>query len=123
MTVALWCVFVAALLPFPFTLAAKWSRRFDNARPRSSLEQNEGWRQRANWAQLNSFEAFPAFAAAVIIAHIVKGPSAYVDNLALAFIALRIAFGLLYIADKATARSLAWTAAIGCTIAIFIHAA
>ncbi|AXQ28248.1 hypothetical protein D0B54_05935 [Solimonas sp. K1W22B-7] len=123
MTVALWCVFVAALLPFPFTLAAKWSRRFDNARPRSSLEQNEGWRQRANWAQLNSFEAFPAFAAAVIVAHIVKGPSETVNCLALAFIGLRAAYGLLYIADKPTVRSLVWTAAIGCTIAIFISAA
>ncbi|HSW13012.1 MAG TPA: MAPEG family protein [Solimonas sp.] len=123
MTIALWCVFVAALLPFPFTLAAKWSRRFDNARPRSSLEQNQGWRQRANWAQLNSFEAFPAFAAAVIISHVVKGPLPNVDALALAFIALRVAFGLLYIADKATLRSLAWTAAIGCTIAIFLSAA
>lgn len=123
MTLALWCVFVAALLPFPFTLAAKWSRRFDNARPRSSLEQNEGWRQRANWAQLNSFEAFPAFAAAVIVSHVIKGPLPNVDTLALAFVALRVAYGILYIADKATLRSLVWVAAMGCTIAIFLSAA
>ena len=28
-----WCVLVAALLPYPFTAAAKTSRQFDNATP------------------------------------------------------------------------------------------
>eukprot|EP01035_Chromulina_nebulosa_P035064 gene35064-47116_t len=40
---------------------------FDNAAPRVMLAKLDGWRQRANWAQLNGFEAFPPFAAAVII--------------------------------------------------------
>src|SRR3546814_7254438 len=73
MTTALWCVLVAALLPFLFTGLAKASKRFDNAAPRDYFEQSTGWRKRAHWAQLNSFEAFPAFAAAVIIAQIAAG--------------------------------------------------
>lgn len=123
MTIALWCVLAAALLPFPFALAAKWSRRFDNATPREYLEQAAGWRKRAHWAQLNSFEAFPPFAAAVLIAHVVAGPSAAADLLALVFVALRIAYGLCYIANRATLRSLVWLGAIACVIGLFIVAA
>ncbi|WP_028080483.1 MAPEG family protein [Solimonas soli] len=123
MTIALWCVLVAALLPFPFTLAAKSSKRFDNAAPREYLEQSSGWRKRAHWAQLNSFEAFPPFAAAVIIAHVVAGANATADALAVAFIVLRVLYGLCYIADKATLRSLLWAGGIACMIGLFIVAA
>lgn len=123
MTVALWCVFVAAFLPFPFTLASKWSKRFDNAKPREYQQGLSGWRQRAHWAQLNSFEAFPAFAAAVIVNHLVLGANARADTLAVAFLVLRVLFGLCYVFDKATLRSLMWLAASGCVIALFLSAA
>ncbi|PPE75976.1 hypothetical protein C3942_03595 [Solimonas fluminis] len=123
MTIAFWCVLVAALLPYMFALGAKWTRRYDNARPRSSIEQNQGWRLRAHWAHLNSFEAFGPFAAAVIINHLAKGPSAAADTLALAFIGLRLVYAALYVADKPTARSLVWTAGIACVVALFVNAA
>lgn len=123
MTIALWCVLAAALLPYPFTLAAKWSRRFDNHNPRDFLERNQGWRKRAHWAQLNSFEAFPPFAAAVIICHLLRGANATADTLALAFVGLRLAYGLCYIADQATLRSLVWTGGVGCVVGLFIVAA
>ena len=123
MTIALWCVLAAAFLPYPFTLAAKWSRRFDNHRPRLYLENTSGWQQRAHWVQLNSFEAFPAFAAAVIINRLVLGPNAAADSVALAFIAFRITYGLLYIADWALLRSVVWFAASSCSVALFLLAA
>lgn len=123
MTIALWCILVAGLLHVPFTLGAKWSKRFDNARPRDYMQQLTGWRQRANWTQQNSFEAFPFFAAAVLVAHVVAGPSAAADKLAIAFIVLRIAYGVFYLADKATLRSLVWMGATCCTIGLFVVAA
>ena len=123
MTIALWCVLVAGVLHLPFTLAAKWSSRFDNAKPREYFEKLQGWRQRAHWTQLNSFEAFPLFAAAVIIAQIVGGQNSIIDQLAIAFILLRIGYGLCYLADKATLRSLFWLGATGCSLAIFFVAA
>ena len=123
MTIAFWCVLAAALLPYVFAMGAKWSRRYDNATPRRSLEQNEGWRLRAHWAHLNSFEAFAPFAAAVIICHLVRGPTATADTLAMAFIALRLVYGAFYIADKPSARSLTWMASIGCVIGLFVVAA
>ncbi|HEY9546631.1 MAG TPA: MAPEG family protein [Solimonas sp.] len=122
MTTALWCVLVAALLPFLFTGLAKASKRFDNAAPRDYFEQSTGWRKRAHWAQLNSFEAFPAFAAAVIIAQIAAGPNATADKLALIFIAARLVYGVLYVVNKPTLRSLAWLVGIGCVIGLFVVA-
>lgn len=123
MTVALWCVLIAAFLPYPFTLAAKWSKRFDNAKPRVYLDSIDGWRQRAHWTQLNSFEAFPPFAAAVLVAHVVAGANATADTLAASFIVLRVLFGLCYVTDKATLRSIFWFAAQLCSIGLFIVAA
>lgn len=123
MTLALWCVLIATFQPFLFTLAAKSSKHFDNARPREYLEQCSGWRKRAHWAQLNSFESFPPFAAAVIIAHVVAGPNSNADLLAIAYLVLRLLFGICYIVDQATLRSLAWAAAMACTVGLFVVAA
>ena len=79
MTTAYWCVLIAAYLPIAWTGMAKFGaggKDFDNAAPRAMLAKLDGWRQRANWAQLNGFEAFPPFAAAVIIAHLLAVPQA-----------------------------------------------
>ena len=59
MTIAYWCVFVAALLPYLIVIIAKAGKHFDNHAPRMQLANALGWRQRLNWAHLNAFEAFP----------------------------------------------------------------
>ena len=123
MTIAFWCVLAAAVLPYLCTLAAKWSKSFDNHHPRDYLERTQGWRRRAHAAQLNGFEAFPAFAAAVIVNHVATGPNATADLIALVFIGCRIVFSLLYVADLALLRSIAWLGGAGCCIALFIFAA
>ena len=83
----------------------------------------DGTRKRAHWAQLNAFEAFPLFAAAVIIAQLAGGAPHTIDMLALAFVVLRILHGIFYVTDKATLRSVVWFAAVGCDIALFVVAA
>jgi uncharacterized MAPEG superfamily protein len=125
MSVAFWCVFIAGVLPFAATLVAKSGRRnFDNRDPRTWLAQQEGFRKRANAAQLNSFEAFPFFAAGVIIAHIVhNGPVPLVDTLALVFVFARVLYIALYLANLATLRSLVWFVGLGAAVAIYIVAA
>ena len=123
MTLAYWCVLIAAYLPIAWTGLAKFGGGggdFDNNSPREMLERTSGWRKRAHWVQLNGFEAFPPFAAAVIIAHAVHAPQGRVDLLAATFIVLRIIYGILYMADLATLRSIAWIAAVGCVVALFM---
>jgi len=127
MTSAYWCVLVAALLPYLFTGLAKSGRadgaRYDNHAPRDWLERQTGWRKRAHWAQLNAFEAFPPFAAAVIIAHLAGAAQTEVDRLAVAWVALRAAYGALYLLDHDKLRSVAWTLALACVVGLFVAAA
>ncbi len=124
MTIAYWCILVAAILPYLTIFVAKaGAKGFDNRRPREWYESFEGYRQRALWAQQNSFEMFPLFAAAVIIAHLAGATQAWVDGLAIAFVASRIAYLVCYIADLALLRSLVWTLGFGCCVALFIIAA
>ena len=124
MTIALWCVFLAGILPYVATLTAKGGASgFDNRDPRTWLARQEGFRKRANAAQMNAFEAFPFFAAAVITAHVLQGPQSLVDTLALTFVAARVAYFAFYLTDQATLRSLAWFVGFASVIAIFITAA
>ncbi len=123
MTVALWCVLAAGILPYVATLIAKSGRKgFDNRTPRDWLAKQEGFRKRANAGQLNSFEAFPLFAAAVIIAHLVRGPQPLVDLLALLFVALRVLYLVCYLANQSMLRSLVWFAGLAIVAAIFVAA-
>jgi len=124
MTTAFWCVLVAGFLPYLATLTAKiGGQRFDNRNPRDWLDAQAGFRKRANAAQHNSFEAFPLFAAAVIIAHIAGAPQARIDLLAVIFVVARLCYVGCYVADLATLRSLAWFVGIGSAVAIFLAAA
>jgi uncharacterized MAPEG superfamily protein len=124
MTTAYWCVLIAGLLPYAATLTAKiGGERFDNANPRDWLGQQAGHRRRANAAQLNSFEAFPLFAAAVIVAHLMQAPQPRVDLLAITFVVARLCYIGFYVADLPKLRSLAWFVGIGSAIAIFVAGA
>lgn len=123
MTTAYWCVMAAAMLPYAAVALAKARPGFDNHAPRAWLERLSGWRQRAHWAHQNSFEAFPAFAAAVIIAHLAQAPQGRLDLLALVFVAARVAYIAAYVADAAVLRSLVWAAGLSCVIGLFVLAA
>jgi len=122
MPIAYWCLLLAALLPLLWTGVAKAIRRrdFDNRKPREFQAGLSGAAQRAHWAHLNSFEAFAPFAAGVLVAEQLSAPQATIDQLAIAFVVLRVVYGLCYLANLATLRSLVWTAAMTCTIALFI---
>ncbi|MCX7058649.1 MAG: MAPEG family protein [Proteobacteria bacterium] len=120
MTTAYWCVLAAALLPYVATISAKAGARFDNRMPRVWLAAQSGWRARANAAQQNSFEAFPLFAVAVLVAHQTGAPQARVDLLAEVFVAARLAYIVTYIADLALLRSIVWFAGIAAAVTIFL---
>lgn len=63
----------------------------------------------------------PAFAAAVIIAHLVQtAPQGTIDGIALAFVVSRIMYTVCYIADWASARTLVWAFGMGCIVALFV---
>jgi uncharacterized MAPEG superfamily protein len=121
MTTAYWCVLFAGLLPYVATgLAKVGGERYNNRNPRGWLDRQQGFRARANAAQANSFEAFPLFAAAVIVAHLTQAPQERIDGLALMFIAARIGYTVCYVADWHWARSVVWTLGFVVTLTIFV---
>ena len=125
MTIAFWCVLAAAVMPYILGIAAKTSKpKYDNAQPRNFLNSLEGWGERANWAHQNSLEAFPFFAAAVVIASMIgKINPATLDLLAIGFIVARVLYAFCYIANQASLRSLVWCAGLSCCISMLVLSA
>jgi uncharacterized MAPEG superfamily protein len=125
-TVAYWCVFIAAMLPFICTWLAKapgWGKPrreggYDNVNPRAWLARQEGWQARASAAEANTFEALPFFIGAVVIAHQLGAPQTKLDILALLFVTLRVIYVAMYVASMPRARSGVWGAALLVNIAI-----
>lgn len=120
MTLALWCVLLAGILPVLTVGLAKAGAPYDNARPRDVAERYEGRARRAYAAHQNGFEAFPLFAAAVLAAELKGAPRIGLDALAVAFILARIVYIACYVGDRATLRSISWTAGFLSVIAIFL---
>ena len=119
MSIALWCILVAAILPIISVLPAKVTPDFDNSKPRDPDFWRDGFRSRAQAAQANGFEAFPFFAVAVFVAMSQGVDPEWLNRLAVLFVLLRIIYIFCYWTDRATPRSLSWTAAFFTTIAIF----
>ena len=126
MTLAYWCVFIAMFLPWLCAVYAKKAGGFsgnDNHNPRDFLQHAQGEAKRANAAQQNSFEIFPAFAAAVIIAHATGDASQTTLNVwSVLFILSRMLYIFLYIKDMASLRSVVWGSGLLCIVALFIAA-
>jgi uncharacterized MAPEG superfamily protein len=118
-SIAFTCVLIAALLPYISVGLAKSGGNLDNNNPRDWATKLEGFRKRAHAAHNNAFEAFPFFAISVLIASQSGKAPALLDTLSISFIAARLIYLVLYLADFATLRSLAWVVGIALTISIF----
>lgn len=120
MVLAYWCVLVAALLPLVWAGYAKSGGEVGNRHPRGKLDRLPPAKARAYAAHLNAYENFPFFAVAVVVALTQGAPVGTVNLLAALHVALRVVHGLLYIADRATPRSLVYGLALFVNIAIFV---
>jgi uncharacterized MAPEG superfamily protein len=117
MTIALFCILIAALMPIACAGIAK-AGTF-TTHPRDWLGKQEGYRKWANNAQANCWEALPFFAAAAIVNHMLGGAGVLANALAVTFIVLRCVFVYLYVTGKQGGRSILWIAAFAVNIAIF----
>ncbi len=119
MHLATWMILVAILLPYVMAALAKGGGGIDNRQPRAGLDGLQGWRQRADWAQRNHFEALPAFAAGVLVAELAHAPQSRIDALAVLFVVLRCAYSAAYLADRAPLRTASWAGGLICIVALF----
>jgi uncharacterized MAPEG superfamily protein len=121
MTVAEWCVFGALMLYLLTIAPIKWIgfRRFDNSNPRDPAFYADPIRSRALGAHQNGIEAFPFFAIAVLLAEFRAGPQRLIDELAILFLIVRIAYVFTYLGDRPTLRSILWSIGFAINLAIF----
>lgn len=121
MTIAEWCVFGAVILYLltivPFK--ALGLPRFDNAQPRDPGFYDDPLRARALGAHLNGIEAFPFFAAAVLLAEFRDAPQRLIDELAILYLIVRAAYVVTYIGDRPTLRSILWGVGFAINTTIF----
>ncbi|WP_371423587.1 MAPEG family protein [Tardiphaga sp.] len=122
MPFAYWSILIAALLPLIIIAYAKAGSR-DNSAPRDSAENLSGAKRRAYAAHQNAFESFPFYAVSVIAALNFGASATTVSALAALYLAFRIAHALLYIADKSSLRSAAYSGGLFTNIAIFLSPA
>ena len=123
MHTALLCVLIAGLMPYLWTAVAKVAGpRYDNRDVRGWQARLSGLPHRATAAHLNSFEAFPLFATAVLAAFLTGADAQRVMQLSLAFVGLRLAYGVIYLLNIAALRSLVWFAGMACVVFIWLAA-
>lgn len=125
MSIAYWCILIAAVLPFVWVGVAKsGAPGYNNKDPRGWVAKQDAFRVRNAYnAHLNAFEAFPTFAAAVLMAQFAGVDPGHANLLAMAFIGFRILHGVFYIAAKAAIRSLVWMGGLASTVALMVLAA
>lgn len=119
----LYCIVVAFLLIyFPF-LAVAFARigvGYDYYAPRAMFEKLPPYAQRATWAHQNSFEAFPIFAAAALMAYVTGVNSSIAAWAALTFITARLLYSVFYISNIPLLRSLMYAIGLVCSCTLFV---
>jgi uncharacterized MAPEG superfamily protein len=121
MTIAEWCVFATVMLVLLTIAPFKWLgfRSFDNANPRDPKFYDNPLRARAWGAHQNGLETFPFFAAAVLLAEFRNAPQNLINELAVLFVIVRIAYVLTYLGDRPTLRSILWSIGFAINVGIF----
>jgi uncharacterized MAPEG superfamily protein len=123
MTTPFVCVFLVFLITYLCKIPVGYAQHrlggYNNKYARDQQAKLTGWGRRALAAHLNGFEAFPAFAAAVIIAHLKGADPAMSARLAVTFVIARVLYTIFYLANLDKLRSLVWFAGIACVVWLF----
>lgn len=119
----IYLILIACLLPYVFAMIAKKTAGFkakDNQHPRDFLAKTTGLAARANAAQQNSFESLPLFIAAILMAEYMVISQTVIMTFGMAYIVLRILYGICYLANWATLRSIVWLLSLLCPILLLV---
>ena len=121
MTVAEYCVFASVALYLLTIVPIKWIgfRQYDNSKPRDPAFYEDAIRARALGAHQNGIEAFPFFAVAVLLAEFRAAPQNLINELAVLFLIVRIAYVLTYVGNRPRLRSILWSVGFIINIVIF----
>lgn len=122
MTILIWCLFTAALLPYlakaPVASAMNKLNGYNNNHPRSQQTKLTGFGARALAAHQNAFESLIIFAPAVLLAITTDTVTSTIELLAITHVVARITYNLLYLFNIALIRSIVWAIATLSSFAI-----
>lgn len=119
----IYLILIACLMPYVFTIIAKTAGGFklkDNQNPREFLAKSNGLVARANAVQQNSFESLPLFIAAILMAEYMVLPQSFTMMLGIAYLVLRAIYGVCYLCNLSTLRSIIWFLSMACPILLLI---
>lgn len=119
----IYLILAACLLPYIFAMIAKIAGGFkgsDNKNPREFLSKTTGLAARANAAQQNSFESLPLFIAAILMAEYMVIAQFWIMTFGIAYLVLRVLYGLCYLANLSTLRSVIWFLSLLCPIILLL---
>ena len=124
-TVALAALLAAVVIPLIFTgvggaLRKKEFGAVDNHHPRIQQARATGAAARAIGAASNGWESLAVFAPAVLFAFLSAPTSTLAPTLAIAWIAIRLVHGTLYVADVATLRTLSFVLGLLCALGLYL---
>ena len=114
-------VVVSSLVPLGAARSKADFTVADLAAPRAMFDRLPEWGKRANWAHLNSFEAFVLFAPAALLCLIANVQSGTAIAAAWIYPALRLGYIAAYVANVPPLRSLCWAGAMVCTGIMYIE--
>ena len=122
MTIGYMCLLICMLLPIFWAGVSKYGYgdiKYDNESPRDHLSSLSGKAKNAYNAEQNCYETFPAFAAAVIIAHQIGNDQFIINMLCVVFFLTRILHGYFYITNKGSLRSIVFVLGLITNISLF----
>ena len=122
MTIGYMCLLICMLLPIFWAGVSKYGYgdiKYDNESPRDHLSSLLGKAKNAYNAEQNCYETFPAFAAAVIIAHQIGNDQFIINMLCVVFLLTRILHGYFYITNKGSLRSIVFVIGLITNIWLF----
>lgn len=122
MEIASWIVLVAGLMPYVIVGIAKAGPGYDNANPRALENLKDRKRMLAYNAHQNALEAFPFFAAGVLLALVLNADAKLINLLAVVWLVARIGYAWAYITDRPSVRSSFWFVAKLAAIGIYLVA-
>mgnify|MGYP000625111799 CR=1 FL=1 len=127
MSTLIWCLLIAGLLPIaakaPVVYFQNRDNGYDNRHPRAQQQRLTGAGARAVAGHYNAFEAFPLFAAAVLLVIATGQTGALNQWLAVGFVVCRVLYHILYLANWDKLRSLVWLFALLCPVVMIAQTA
>ncbi|MEX0915991.1 MAG: MAPEG family protein [Wenzhouxiangellaceae bacterium] len=95
---------------------------YDNRHPRAQQARLTGFGARALAAHQNMIEAFPVFAAGVLLVMVTGTTGYWVSVLALVFVGARIVYTIFYLGDFPVLRSMTWGVGFAASLGLMLLA-